>query len=348
MIFSLPARAAVFSTVAEVATAIALAAAGYGVLALALGTLASQLVLGFVLLAFGRVVERPWPRFTLRGVAALGAFGSRLTTINVLPSVVDIVLVPTLGFFAGPVATGLFNRSQVISNLLDRTVLEGIDPVILPAVSGALRSGVPPGVVLATKLDYLTVICWPAFAMIVLFADPIVALLLGSQWGAAVPAVRILAIGGFALPLTKMSVKFFTAVDALDSYLRIQAAHQIIRLVLGIAGAMISLEAFCAGISAGLVIKALLILVSLHRRLGGPVDAHRRALRRGLAITTMSVAAPAVVLALADIGPVGLLAAAAVSGFVGWLAALWLLDHPLLRDARTMSRDLRMRKLSAG
>lgn len=93
----------------------------------------------------------------------------------------------------GPAIAGTYSRAQVIRDLLDRTRLEGIAAVIQPALGGALRRGVSPSTVLATKLDCLTAICWTAFAMIAPLAAPLVALLLGAQWQDAVPAVQILA-----------------------------------------------------------------------------------------------------------------------------------------------------------
>ncbi len=341
MAFGVPARAEAASSVAEVAAGIALALAGFGALALALGALTAQVVLAAMLVLGGAQATRVWPRLRrlrIDGIARLGKFGGRLSVINFLPSAADIVLVWTLSALAGPVVTGTYNRALVIRDLLDRTLLEGISPVILPALSSALRQGMAPSAVLATKLDYLTVICWPAFAIIALLAEPLVALLLGPQWSDAVPAVRILAVGGLAVPFTKMSVKFFTAIDALDAYLLIQAGHQAMLLAFGVIGAAISLEAFCAAISAALILKAAWILLWLHarsERVRGQRNGHNghngRAMARGAFVTAATVAAPAGVIYFAGSDILGALLAAVLAG-IGWLLAMWACKHPLLRD----------------
>ena len=341
--FGLPARASVLSSMAEVGAAIALAWAGFGVVALAVGTLAGQATLALLLLVGAAA---PRLRLSFRGFSRLGMFGGRLTTINMLQSAADMVLIPFLGALAGPVATGLYNRAQVLRNLLDRTLLDGIDPVVLPAISGALRRGASPMEVLASKLDYLTVICWPAFLMIAVFADPLVRVLLGAQWDAAIPAVRILAVGGLALPVTKMSIKFFTAIDALDVYLRIHAWQQALRLVAGIGAASVSLEAFCWVMSAALAFKAAWILLYLRRRFGRAERDHHAAFARGALVAASTVVSPMLLL-LTDLRPVGLLALAGVVAACGWLIALRLVRHPVLQDLQTISTGLR-RKLPAG
>ena len=342
--FGLPARAAVLSSLSEVVAGVAFGWAGFGVAALAFGTLAGQVALA-VLLLTGAAAPRP--RLSFRGFSKLGMFGGRLTTINMLQSSADLLLIPTLGVLAGPVATGLYNRAQVLRNLLDRTLLDGIDPVVLPAMSGALRRGQSPITVLALKLDYLTVICWPAFSMIAIFADPLVRVLLGAQWGAAVPAVRILALGGLTLPVIKMSVKFFTAIDALGVYLRIQAWQQALRLVLGIAGATVSLEAFCWAMSAAVGFKAAWILLWLRRRFGSAERHHHAAFARGAFVTAATLAAPMLLL-LINLGPVSLLALVGLTAACGWLIGLWLVGHPALQDLQTFRRGLRRRKVVAG
>ena len=342
--FGLPARSAVLASVSEVGVAIALGWAGFGVVALAGGLLAGQVVLALLLLTGARA---PAPSLSFAGFSRLGLFGGRLVTINMLQSGVDLVLIPSVGALLGPVATGLYNRAQVLRDLLDRALLDGIDPVVLPAISAALRRGVSPMAVLASKLDYLTVVCWPAFLMIGLFAEPLVRVLLGGQWGGAVPAVRILMLGALALPVTKMSVKFFTAIDALDVYLRIQAWQQALRLVLGLAAATVSLETFCWAMSASFAFKAIAILAFLRQRFSGHDRVHHAALARGALVTLITLTAPTLLL-LTDLPPMPLLLLAGAAAACGWLAALRLLDHPVLHDLLAIARTLLRWKLQAG
>lgn len=337
MSFRLQAGAAVLATLAETAAAIVLAVAGFGTVALATGILASEVLTAVVLLAFGGRENRTWPRrFARSDLRIYFGFGSRLSTINLLPSLVNMLLISALSGFAGPAVTGFYNRAKSVPDLLDRIIFEGVSPVILPMLSGALRNGMPLSRVLAIKLDYMAALCWPALALIGILAEPLILVLLGPQWDAAVPALRILALSGLALPFTKMSVKLFTAIGALDAYLRIQVAFHAVALVMGVLAAMVSLEAFCAAITLALIFKAAAISLWLQRRHGGESTV-LPPLARGAALTAATVALPALLVMASGLGPLPLLLAALPLAGLVWLAGLFALRHPLAEDLRAIA-----------
>ncbi len=340
--FRRPAIGAAGQAIADTAIAIALALAGFGAAAMATGFLAGQIVQSLVLVAGlrGRHLHRP--RLDRREIPALLRFGGRLAGINNLPSLANLVAISALGGFAGTAAVGLYNRARVVRDLVERTLLQGVEPTVLPAMAAALRSGTPPGRLLATKYDLLATICWPAFLGIALLAEPLVIVLLGRDWLDAVAAVRVLAIGGAALPFVAMSVKFFTAVDALPAYLRIQAVSQALLAALCTLGALHSLEAFCLAISAAALVKAVQIVSWLRRHgISGGAEA-RRVLLRAAGITLVTSLGPALLalpgLAWSDAPPLVLLGLG-----IGWAAATWagllvLSDHALPDHLRQILR----------
>jgi O-antigen/teichoic acid export membrane protein len=322
----------------DVAVAISLALLGFGAAALACGMLAAQATVAVLLLLLGGRENRAWPRFG--GWRHFRVWGGRLTLIQIMPKVGDLAMYSALSSLQGPQVLGLFNRGRAIQQILDRALFEGIRPVILPVLSDALRSGVPAARLYQAKLEYLTAVCWPGFALIALMAEPLVAVLLGSQWEAVVPTVRILALMGLALPVTKMSQKLFIALDATETYLWLQTVQGVVRLPLAIAGAMVSLEAFALAYVAGTWVKALGIAWHLHRRLGHQRGAHRRTALRSGAITLATLAGPALVLA-ADLAPTPTLLAGLALAILGWLAAAIVLDHPAIGEIRNAALDLR-------
>jgi O-antigen/teichoic acid export membrane protein len=336
--FRLPAIIAALRTAADGSTAIALAMLGWGAPALAMGVLVSHLVATGLLLALGGAERRVWPRPSLRGMAQFGGFGRRLTLIKLAPDLTDLVLISGLGAIAGASTTGLFNRVQVIHRMVDRTLFEGITPVVLPAISNALAGGAPRDAVYLTKVDLLMAICWPGYAMIALLADPLVSVMLGDQWDAAVMPVRVLAGMGLFLPFSKMSVSYFTAIDELPFYLRMQIHSQIARLALGLAGASISLEAFCAAVVAGSAVKALQLAFWTRRNFGG--GHYRSILTRAAIITLVTLCAPATVVLWGGVGPLPTLLLALPLAAAGWLAALRLTKHLLYDQAREAAGTL--------
>jgi len=328
--FALPAKVAAAQTVIDSAVSVALATLGLGAAALATGVLVAQIATTGMLLWWGGAEGRIWPKPMLSGLGNLTRFGRRYTWVEIAPQLTDMLLIAMLAALASPGVAGLFNRAQVIHKLLDRTLFEGITPVVLPAISNALAQGVPPASVHFTKVDLLAAICWPGFATMAILAEPLVAVLIGQQWQAAVVPVQILALMGSAYPLTKMSSKFFAAADELRFFARVQLVHQVTRLVFGAAGAMVSLNAFCAALALSAGLKSIYLAVWVSRRFGA--SHYRNLLTRAAMLTLATVLGPALIMA-GDFTALVTLALSLPLAAISWIMALRLLRHPLWGQA---------------
>lgn len=336
--FGLIAVAELLRVAVDLAVAITLALAGYGAVALGMAVLASRIAVAAILLIRGGRKNRVWPRIgNWRGFSG---FGARVTAIQILPAGADLAMVSALGAILGAASLGLFNRARTIHQILDKTLFEAINPVILPALSDALRSGMAPARVYRVQLDYVAAICWPGFALIGLLAAPMVEVMLGAQWAGAVPVVRILALMGLSFPITKLSQKLFVALDETHAFLRLQVMQDVLRVPLGIAGAAISLEMFAAAYVAGTWAKAAGIVWHLRRRFGAEPLGHPQVALRAGAITLMTLAGPAAVL-WADLSAAATLAAALPLAGAGWLAGAVLTRHPVIGEIRGALGDVR-------
>jgi O-antigen/teichoic acid export membrane protein len=329
--FGLVSVAEVARVAIDAAVSIALTLAGFGAVAMASGVLASRLGTAVLLLAFAGRETRARPRIgPWRGFTG---FGGRMTAIQILPVATDLAMVSILSGVQGAAVLGLFNRARTIHRLLDRTLFEGIGPVVLPAMSDALRQGAPPRRLYLVQVEYLAAICWPGFALIALLAEPLVAVLLGPQWDAAVPAVQVLALMGLTMPFTKMSQRFFVAMGETRAFLRFQVLEDAVRLPLAALGAFVSLPAFAAAFVVANAVKAVAIARHVGRRHGRGGREVLRAARVAAAMTLATLAGPALVLA-AGLGPLATLGLGLVLGGAGWLAAAAALAHPVIGEMR--------------
>ena len=338
--FRLISRIAVLRALVDAATAIVLAMAGYGAAALAAAVLASHLVATAVLIAFGGHAGALRPRRT--GWARFRAFGVRVTGTALLPNATGFGLLFLLGAVQGQAVVGLYNRSMMLHQMLDRTVLQGVQPVVLPAVTKALGAGEPASRVHGRKTDYLAAVCWPAFALIALLAHQIVGVLLGPDWDAAVPAVQILAAAGLFVPINVMSSKTFVATGHEAVYFGITATQQGVALVLGALGAVHSLEAFCLAVVVAAAVKAVHILHHVHRLFGDASPPLAAVAARAMLLSLAALAGPAALLLgnarshapAGFAGDLALLAVAGVLALFGWAVALRLLQHGLWDEFR--------------
>ena len=326
--------------VAEAGVAIGLAVMGAGAPALAGGLLAGRAAQAGVLLVIRARGGGYRPR--LRGAGAFARFGRPYVLMEATPRVGDAATLQVIGGALGLGALGVFDRAKRVTGLLDQTLLAGVMPVVLPALSRSLDAGHAPGTVYLRKVSVLAALLWPAFALIALMAEPIIAVLLGAQWADAVWPVRILCLAGLALPVGKMSMKMFVAMDDVPAYARIQMIHQALRVAMVGLGALHSLEAACLGGAASSFVKAALI----ERRLSGVIGVDVRDLARTAGpaawLAAGALAGPAVLLALwGGAPPLALCSVAALLAGAGWLGAAALTRHPLFADLLAAWGDAR-------
>lgn len=336
--FGLLSVAAVLRTFMQTAVAIILALGGFGPLALAAGLLADYLLGASILVMMSAPDHRFVP--SVRGWGRFVRFGAQFSAASLLPNIGNAVLLLILRVFLGVAAVGLYNRAQTIVQLLSRTVLDGIASVVLPAISRSLDGGEAAERIYFTKTGYLGALCWPFFLVTAILAEPLVMTLLGSQWSAAVPAVQYLAILGVSLPFTKMSMKLFVALDMTRSFLRITAIHQTARLTFAAAGAMISLEAACLGISLAHLIKALLLSHAVKKAVPYKMADLLGLMARCGGIALVAAIGPALVMIYGDAWaqPLRLAAGGGLAG-LGWTLGLVVTRHPLLGELNRLRRQ---------
>ena len=330
--FGAPSRAFVAGAVCDTAVSVGLALAGVGAAAPAWGLFAGTFAGALALVAFsgGRRVKLARPgRSQLRDMAR---FGGSLTGVRVLPPLSDLLLITALSAVSGVAATGLYNRASRVRDLFSETLYKAVKPVILPALSQTLRSGVAPDEMIAQTRRRFAPVALPSFLGIALLADPLVALILGDQWEAAVLPVQILALGQAMTPVTQMSQTTFTALDRVNVYARIQAIALTVRVVGGVAMAFVSLPAFCAALALARWLKGAMILRWEARHLGlTPLDPRQR-LDQTAVLTLAALAGPAALVWGTALPPLPLVLSAVILGMAGWLGTLRAMNHPLWID----------------
>lgn len=336
--FGLISVVGVIGVCVDVAVAVTLALQGFGAAALGWGLLASHLTVALVLNFFGGPHGRVLPR--LGAWRGLRGWGQRMTLIQTLPKLSELVILGGLSALQGAAVLGLFNRARTIHQLLDRVLLQGIGPVILPAFSTALREGTPPARVYRNKLAYMSAICWPAFACTAVLARPLVTVLLGPGWEDLIPVVQILSLMGLGYPVTKMSEKLFVALNKAALFLRIEMLREAVRVPLALAGALVSLEMFVLAYVLGNFVKAGGIVHHLHRLVDGPEGGYATLVRQATMLVAAALIGPLAVLAL-GVSDGLTLALAIPLALLGWLCAASVLHPEILSDLRQILAGVR-------
>ena len=318
------------------AVSIALAAAGWGATGLAIGLAADAWTRAALTLAYCPAVPGAWhwPGHTVWRDAR--RFGGSALGNNMLTAISDAAPALLAGRMLGVEAVGLLNRSQRMVQLLQDAVQKTAKAVALPVLAAGDRTVGALAGPYTMKICYLSGFAWPAFLVIAILAGPVVAVVLGPQWTAAVPILSVMALGGLFVPFIAMNISFYTVLDRLDLAMQLQASQLPVRLMLvGTAcwwGNLVVLALVLTGLQAG---RAVIGSVVLGRLLGLPMGSAWWAARTSFlpamaaalgAATAIAVQAPALPTLV-----MGLLLAGTF-----WAATMLHVRHPLLHEARLL------------
>lgn len=325
-----------------VGVAIMLAALGFGPASLAASMVAEISCMSVAALFLSR--RYPLPAIRIAGWRHALGFGATAALIDTLKRMGDSAPGLLLASVGGYGAAGIFSRAQTVATLFDRGVLQGISPVVLPLLSARRRAGQSLAPIYLKKVSYISVLAWPFFGFVMLYADPMILIVLGEQWTEAAPIVRLFALAGLLLPLVQMNRKFFVALGLQRLYLRVQVIDQAGKIALIVLLCLVDVRFVALAFLFENAIKAALTYRPLKLGLGHSRADLFHALRSSAWTTAIALAVPAAVFIRPVAGdPTIDMLLAALGAAVSWLAASVLLRHPIAHEIRTAAAQLARR-----
>lgn len=321
----------IVTAVATSAVTIALGIAGFGAVSYAWAFVVSGVVLALTAFAL-----RPhaWVfRPSLQDFRRVVSFGAVTSGVGILNTVCDVLPRFALGKLLGFGAVGLYGRALTVCQLPDRVVVQALQPVVLPAMAAHARAGGSLKDAYLRGHGMMSAIQWPALVVLALLADPVVRLLLGSQWTAAAPLVRLISLGNLALAPAFMTFPVLVATG------RIRDTLTSSLLSLPPSVGIVIAAAWWGGVTAvaasTLVVAPLQMFVALYfvrRAIGLRWGEFVAASRASACVTLGAALVPACLIALSPdhltLG-MGETVAAVAGAALGWLLALRAVRHPV-------------------
>lgn len=337
MDFAALARIRTLALIVLAGSTIALSVLGAGYLSYAWGMLAGAISLTVMaihicpyrLSAMCRPSLAKWQSaFTFGRFKGASQFIDR--TYEILPQLI-------LGKFVSMTSVGLYNRANTVCSIPDRIIMSAFYATAFPALAANVREGREIKTAYLKVLTYLSGLYWPGVLLVALSADPIVKLILGTQWHEAVPLIRLLA----------MASVFWVTVIATNPLLlalgQNRDAFLSTLLCRGVAAILL-----CAASAHGVMAMALVQFIALPAQMLVSLYFARRHLRFTLAELLAAVAPSVIVTGISIGGPVALfvgngwnltmdlvdfgLTLLLAAG--GWLLGLVVTDHILLTEVR--------------
>lgn len=328
-----------------------LAFADWGQDSMAIGAVATNAVTGFA--AWLARTDRRLLLPSLNQWRAMFSFGSQSTAAGIVTTISmdinDLALGRILGF--APVA--MISRAQGLMNLFHRDFMGAIRNVAFPAFAAAHRSGDNLESRYIQSVTTVTVIAWPFYGFVGLFAIEILRVLYGPQWDEAAPLVPLFCLAGAVAAIAILAINAILAVGRVDLMTASELIFQPFRAVVIVVTAMAtrSLWACAAAYAVTWMIYVPLIYAFKQRCIPNDYGVLLRSLWSSACVAVLALAGPLLVAWLAGLSRVdpigtGPLAIAVVTAVLGWFAGLVIFKHALARDPLFQRLIRRLRRAS--
>jgi O-antigen/teichoic acid export membrane protein len=332
---------AVSGTLVNTATVIALAALGFGFMSVAWGALAS----GIVSVATAAALSPNFWVFrpTFRGLGEVLHFGGFASVAVLCGRAAALMPYLIFGRLLPASAAGLYSRAVVICELPDKGVFSALLPVALPALAAEARRGADLKPHFLRAVVYVTGVQLPILACLVLLAHPIVLVLLGGQWTAAVPLVQLMAGAAvFSFPMI-LAFPMFVALGRIAEAPVASLVVLPVAVPLIYAAALLGVEAATATLFVTVPLQGLVTLVQLRRGVRFRWRELGAAIAPSLIVGLAAAVPPLVAIALAGFSfalPRSVMVVAGAAAVLAWVVALRLTGHPLYTEVARAGRTL--------
>lgn len=284
--FAISAQISVMSVALYVIVAVVLAAKGMGLWSVLVAQIFAQAVTAIVIAIASKLPLLPPRRFAFDGSLHVGGWGAASRLVAWGWTNIDTL---ACSLALGPIATGLYSRAYNI-NVQAKEPFVAIDQTIRQAFA-ALKNregGFALQMIMALRL--MTLLSGFTAAAIIVLREPIVAVLLGSQWTAAVPALALLAAG---LPARIARIYFDSLTISFGSMRGLVLRHVVILALIALGLALFASRGIgwvAAVVSMTLYLSLLFATGKAERAAGvGPV-ATAQAMAPGLLLCALVVA----------------------------------------------------------
>ena len=314
-----------------------LAWSGLGSISLAIGAVSVSAVTG--LSAWVAQNDR---RVLLPGLSEwrrLLSFGARSSSVGVVTSVSMDINDLAVGKLMGFEAVALLSRAQGLMSLFHRDLMGAVRNVAFPAFAKAAREQQVLEPMYLASVTNVTVVAWPFYGFVSLYAIETLRLLYGPQWDSAAPLVPIFCLAGAFAATGSLIGTLIIAMGRLDLLTPFELVFQPARagLVLLAAFSFRQPWACAAALAAALAIHVPMLYWLKARLLPNDWATLRRNFCRSFAVTGLALTIPVGLYFVAGwqrSAPAHwiLFSAAIMSCIVAWLLALAICRHPIAAD----------------
>jgi lipopolysaccharide exporter len=227
------------------------------------------LVVRWLRLIFTYVMHPYRPRLTLRAWRRLVGFSFWSWATSMTALVQGRADTVVIGGYLNTTAVGIYSVGAEIGGLASSELLGPITGALFAAFSSARRTGDGIAWAYLRAVSVVALIMLPASAGIVLVAQPMMHLVFGARWDAAVPLVQLFAFVGMFRVGGAISSAVLMAEGVPHIGFRVELASTILRLIVLLALVpRFGLVGAASGVAAAGFIEEVIYVVVTFRRTG--------------------------------------------------------------------------------
>ena len=209
---------------------------GYGAWALVTSSVVSNLV--GMIARWYIIAWRPAFMFSFNAVRGLWRFGWKLTISALIDISYSNLYALLIGKLYSKADLAYVNKGRGIPQFLLDSINGPLGRVVFPVFSRMQCDVERLKSAMRRSLRFVSFFVFPFMTLCAICADSIVKLLLGEQWGAAVPYVRLSCFSLALLPFHTINLQAITALGRSDVFL----ALEIVKKVLGLFFLLVSIS----------------------------------------------------------------------------------------------------------
>lgn len=335
-------KVSIAAAIANAVVAITMALLGFGAKSLALGALASSvcLVLASNMLSHDNGIYR----FSLSSWRQISRFGMHMTIFGVSEQLGQRASDLILGKLVGFGAVGLLSRAGTLINMVQDSVISSVMPVVLTTMAGDNRKSGDLSPLLLRSLSFLTVVLWPVFAVLSIFAHDAVLVLFGQKWIEAAPYTSVLCYGASLAVLSSLVGTTCNAADRADLLSRYSTLAQGMRVILiAVGAAMGGLRAVVIMLVIAEAFQCVLAYFYVRQAATVSLSKLLQTCWRSVAVTAMVTGTVLPISMLTSYSPIVRLGITALTASVAWITAAFIVQHPITNELRVITATVAQR-----
>lgn len=239
---------------------------GLEVWALVIQALLNQFIMSVVLMLFSR--WRPRAFFSMDSFKRLFGFGSKLMISNILTSIFINLSNLVIGKIYSSASLAFYNRGFMLSQFPSVNLAEMLNRVIYPVLAEKQDDRV------ALKMEYLKYlhlshfIILPLMCLLLVFAEPLIVVLLTPKWIEVVPYLQIFCINFMLYPIIQQTTNPIAAIGHSGVLLKYQVVKRFVSLAILAGTVMISVKAICWGTVVSSLFEAIINVLVCRKEIG--------------------------------------------------------------------------------